>query len=71
MTYVDLFYFSSTENIYIWFLLLLTKWSKRATNSKKPNVIFFCFTECKYVAYLLNQDRQLANGRNVYGAIFC
>ena len=30
-----------------------------------------CFTECKYDAYLLNQHRQLTNGRNVCGAIFC
>ena len=28
--------------------------------------IFFCFAEYKYVACLLNQYRQLTNGRNVY-----
>ena len=47
------------------FCYFTTKWPKWGTNSKKPN-IFFCFTEYKYVAYLLNQHKQLTNGRNVY-----
>ena len=32
---------------------------------------FFCFTDCKYVAYLLNQHRQQTDIRNLCGAIFC
>ena len=38
---------------------------------KKAKRVFFCFTECKHAAYLLNQHRQLTNGKNVCGAIFC
>ena len=30
----------------------------------------FCFAECKYTAHLLNQHRQLTNGRNVCVTIF-
>ena len=37
---------------------------------KKAKRNFFCFTECKYAAYLLNQHRQLTNIRNICGAIF-
>ena len=32
---------------------------------KKAKRNSFCFTECKYDAYLLIQHRQLTNGRNV------
>ena len=35
---------------------------------KKAKRNFFCFTEYKYVAYSLNQHKQLTNGRNVCGA---
>ena len=32
--------------------------TKTGNKFKKPNVILFCFTECKYAAYLLYQHRQ-------------
>ena len=38
---------------------------------EKAKRVFFCFTECKHAAYLLNQHRQLTNGKNVCGATFC
>ena len=38
---------------------------------QKSQTYFFCFNKCKYAAYLRNQYRQLTNGRNVCGAIFC
>ena len=47
------------------FCYFITKLPKWGTNSKKPNVIFFCFTKCKYAAHLLNQHSQLVNGRKV------
>ena len=56
------------------FCCFIRKSLKQETNSKKPNAFFcffVCFTECKYDAYLLNQHRQLTNGRNVCSAIFC
>ena len=31
--------------------------------------IFLCFAQYKYAAYLLNQHRQLTNGKNVCGAL--
>ena len=37
---------------------------------QKSQTYFFCFIECKYAAYLLNQHKQVANGRNFSGAIF-
>ena len=61
-----------TYNIYIWFLLLYYKIIKTGNKFKKAKRnLFFCFTKYKYAAYLLNQQRQLTNGRNVCGAIFC
>ena len=71
MSYVHLFYMTSTYNIYIWFLLLYYKITKTGNKLKKAKCFFLCFTKCKYVLYLLNQHRQLTNDRNVCGAIFC
>ena len=52
-------------------LISVTKLPKRGTNSKKRDVIVFCLIEYKYATYFLNQHRQLTNGRNVCGTIFC
>ena len=76
MSYVHLFYITSTYNIYIWLLLLYYKMTKTGNKFKKTKRIF-CFTHCKYPAYLLNVYLQpyiykpLTNGTNVCGAIFC
>ena len=51
--------------------VILLQNDQNGEKCKKAKRIFFCFTECKYDAYLLNQHRQLTNGRNVCGAIFC
>ena len=42
---IQAFNITSTNNIYIWFLLLYYKMTKLGTYSKKPNVIYFCFAE--------------------------
>ena len=49
----------------ILFLLLYYKMIKMRNKFKKAKAIFliFCFTECIYAAYLLNQHRQLTNGK--------
>ena len=36
---------------------------------KKANRNFFCFAEHKYATYLLNQNMQLTNDRNVSSTI--
>ena len=62
--------------MYIWFLLLYYKMTKMGNKLKKANffffifVFFFCFTECKYAVYLMNQHRQLTNGKNICDGIF-
>ena len=38
---------------------------------KKAKHISFCFVEYKYGGRLLNQHRQLTNGRNVCGTNIC
>ena len=44
--------------------------TKKGNKFKKAKRNLFCFAECKYAAYFLNQHRQLTNGRNVCGADF-
>ena len=64
-SYVHLSYITSSYNMHTWFLLLYYKMTQMGNKFKKAKH-FFCFTEYKYVAYLLNQHKQLTNGRNVY-----
>ena len=60
---VHLFYITYTCDIYIWFLLLYYKMTKTRNVLKKAKRHAFCFAKYKYVAYLLNQQRQLTNSR--------
>ena len=60
------------QTIYVFeFCYFIRKWSKRVINKKIQTYFLFGFTECKYAAYLLDQQRQVTNGKNVCGAIFC
>ena len=54
-SYVHLSYITSSYNMHTWFLLLYYKMTQMGNKFKKAKHIFFCFTEYKYVAYLLNQ----------------
>ena len=58
MSYIHLFYITSKYNIEISFLLLDYQMTNTGNEFKKPNVIFFCFTEYRYATYLLYQHRQ-------------
>ena len=64
------YFILNLHKIYSTDLLLYYKMTKARNIFKNGKLIFFLYFRKQYAVYLLNQHRQLANGKNVCSALF-